>query len=165
MIRSWRPVLLAACLLAVGCGNDDAPALEVAGVYVLDRPAYARALVRERVVEGGGVASRTPSEEERERLIAAARKAAESVSLRLDLEEDGTFVVRFHFDKEKGRLLGAWSLRGQRLTLRTTHDAAGPVRRGAEVEAEVDGDGLHFKGWPVPHVFTLRRIPPASRSG
>ncbi len=79
--------------------------------------------------------------------------------------EDGTFVVRYHFGKEKGRLLGAWTRRGKRLTLRTTHDAAGPVQRGAEIEAAWEEGALHFEGWPVPHAFTLRRMPNASRSG
>lgn len=165
MIRQLRPFLLVACLLASGCGEEEVAGPQAPGIYVLDRPAYARALLEERVAQAGGVASRMPSVEERGRLVAAARRAAEGVSLRLDLADDGTFVVRYDFGREKGRLLGAWARRGGRLTLRTTHDAAGPVQRGAEVKAELDEDGIHFEGWPVPHAFTLRRLPSTSHSG
>ena len=150
-------LLLAVCLAPTGCGGDPTPELELGGIYVLDRSAYARVLVLERIAEGDGVASRLPTEEERRRLLAEARRTAESISLRLDLGSDKTFIVRYRFGKETGRFLGAWSLHGGRLSLRTTHDAAGPVKSGAQVEADVDEGGIHFKGWPVPHDFTLRR--------
>jgi len=163
-VSGWV-LLLAVGLLPLGCGDRAPLPFQVAGVYVLDRRAFAEALFFERVAEGGGLAAHMPTESERQRFLQDARQTAQGVSLRLDLSENGTFVVRYHFGRERGRLRGAWTRHGGQLTLRTTQDAAGPIQRGAQVQARVDARGLHFGGWPVPHDFTLLRQAPASGAG
>ena len=155
-----RVVALAACLLAVsvsalaGCGDDAQAGRTAAGVYVLDRSDYVRALVAAHPPAGGA-----PSEAGKaaNAVLEAARKAAGSVRLRLDLAADGTFFVAWQFPAERGRRRGAWTQAGETLTLRITHDPAGQVERGAVVTATHGLAGIRFSGWPVPNAFLLRR--------
>ena len=128
------------------------------GGYVLDRVAYAKALEHARMPPRADSDPKPDAEARRRRaeLVRASQEAARAVNLRLELDARGGFVVDYRFGKERGRRRGAWTQAGDTLTLRITHDAAGPVQRGAVVTARIVPAGLRLKGWPVPNEFLLR---------
>ena len=129
-----------------------------AGGYLLDRVAYAKTLEHARMPPRAD-SDPKPEVDVRERradLVRASLEAARAVNLRLELDPRGGFIVDYRFGKGRGRRRGAWTQAGATLTLRITHDAAGPVQRGAVVTARIVPAGLRLKGWPVPNEFLLR---------
>ena len=155
-----RPPLrlpVALCLLALalgggaGCGGPSLSALSPAGTYHLDRVGYALSLWR---AEDAARAEKAPGAGDES--WEAARRAAATVALRLDIRPEGTFVVRYRFGSERGARRGAWRQDGDQVVLQITHDAAGPIQSGAVVTARMTPEGLRFQGWPVPYAFLLR---------
>ena len=139
-------------LLGTGCAEDVTPARDPVGLYRIDRTDYAV-----RLWQAGDPARAGKRPAAKDETWEAARKTAAGVTLRADVRADGTFVVSYRFGKERGTGRGAWIQDDDALTMRITHDAAGPVKRGASVTATIEDAGLRFEGWPVPHAFLLRR--------
>ena len=150
--------LWVASLPLAGCGGDGGRTPVAPGGYLLDRVAYATALEHARLPPPTASDPQTDEEARvrRAEVVRASRAAARAVNLRLHLDARGGFVVDYRFGKERGRRRGAWSQAGDLLTLRITHDAAGPVQRGAVVRAKIEPEGLRLSGWPVPNEFLLR---------
>ncbi len=149
-VSAWLALLLAGLVSA--CADEAVPVADPLGTFTLDRTDYAVGLWQSG--DPARVGKRPAAKDE---AWQAARSAAAAVSLRADVRADGTFVVSYRFAKERGTGRGAWTQDGDALTLRITHDAAGPVQRGATVTASIVDAGLRFEGWPVPHAFLLRR--------
>lgn len=156
--RALELSLWSGLVLLSGCGPEGGGPSVAAGGYVLDRAAYATALEHARMPPRAA-SDPKPDEDALERraaVVRASREAARAVNLRLQLDAHGGFVVRYRFGKERGQRRGVWTQAGDQLTMRITHDAAGPVQRGAAVTATIAPAGLRLSGWPVPHELLLR---------
>jgi len=135
-----------ALLFLAACGSDDDGIGDLRGTYALDRAALAGQIAGERGIP-----------------LAEARNLAASSEIRLDLLDDGAFVVRFRYGKEEGRRRGTWRHAGRNVTLRTTHTSTGPLTKPTELvgtyESDPSGrDALRFPASDAgPHPFVLRR--------
>ncbi len=123
---------------------------------MLDRAAYAQSLVQEDTAAG----TQTPTPESVKRRAAAveqARREAARLHIRLALEEDGSFVVRYRFSKEEGSFRGTWVRQGERITLKTTHAPGGPLGTVNTTVVRYGPGELWFEAGAVPRPFVLRR--------
>ncbi|MDJ0522070.1 MAG: hypothetical protein QNJ90_08360 [Planctomycetota bacterium] len=159
MSRSFRPLALLFLLLVAACGAEsDVPASELVGTWLLDRDRLARTLLAERVDALDAAARKALTAEGRRSLYTESRKVAGESDLRLDVMEDGTFVVRYRFGREQGARKGEWRREDGRLVMRTTETATGPLARPHEVRCTLADGLLVFPATDaVPHAFSLRR--------
>lgn len=147
--------VVASCL-AAGCGGSVDELPSPVGMYTFDREAYARALVQEAPSPRPQA---PPAEVERHeaQAVAQARREAGLLHMRLALESDGSFVVRFRFGKEEGSYRGTWHREGERVTLVTTATPRGPLGTTTTTVARYRPGGLWFEAGAVPRPFVLRR--------
>jgi hypothetical protein len=150
------PIVLAAAVLAVGCGDDEGRLPSPVGVYALDRVAYARDLLESDARPVAGTKEGADPKAGTE-AAARARREAARLDIRLALEADGSFVVRFRFGKEEGSYRGAWERRDDRITLVTTDAPSGPLGTATTTVARYRSGSLWFEADAVPRPFVLRR--------
>lgn len=157
-MNARRLLLLIVLLGASSCGDGAEPAVDLAGTWLLDREAFTRSLLTERLEALAPEARATLAAEKRSAWLAAARASARDADLRVDLLADGAFVVRYRFGSEQGARRGTWRQSGREVVLRTTHTASGKMAEPSEIAGRLEEGLLSFsQSETVPHAFTLRR--------
>ena len=152
---SWVVLLFA--LGACGGGwTADLP-----GTYVLDRAAYIDAAYARRLdAEAGALEQLGHLEARREREAVLRKEAvAESntVRMRVDLQDDGTFRVAYRYPQEEGHASGRWRTEGDRLRLETTSQGRRPLKHPQVAWGARRTRGFVLTGSHVPLPIPLIR--------